>query len=134
MTEENTMSELKPNIHDKTNVLDYVLVGDYYIPAIELPEDDDRPIGKWGRMHRAYLEETNPLLLNHLILTGRLHTYLADLDEQAQDRCRLIIRQMAAAEGMTEELKHQSQWEWVRAMNSIVDRAEESIKRELIYT
>ena len=128
------MSELKPNIHDKTNVLDYVLVGDYYIPAIELPEDDDRPIGKWGRMHRAYLEETNPLLLNHLILTGRLHTYLADLDEQAQDRCRLIIRQMAAAEGMTEELKHQSQWEWVRAMNSIVDRAEESIKRELIYT
>ena len=127
------MSELKPNIHDKTNGLDYVLVGDYYIPAIELPEDDDRPIGKWGRMHRAYLEETNPLLLNHLILTGRLHTYLADLDEQAQDRCRLIIRQMAAAESMTEELKHQSQWEWVRAMNSIVNRAEENIKRELIY-
>ena len=127
------MSELKQNIHDKTNGLDYVLVGDYYIPAIELPEDDDRPIGKWGRMHRAYLEETNPLLLNHLILTGRLHTYLADLDEQAQDRCRLIIRQMAASEGVTEELKHQSQWEWVRAMNSIVNRAEENIKRELIY-
>ena len=75
-----------------------------------------------------------PLLLNHLILTGKLHNYLADLDEQAQDRCRLIIRQMAASEGVTEELKHQSQWEWVRAMNSIVDRAEESIKRELIYT
>ena len=128
------MSELKPNIHDKTNVLDYVLVGDYYIPAIELPEDDDRPIGKWGRMHRAYLEETNPLLLNHLILAGKLHTYLAELDEQAQDRCQLIIRQMAAAEGVTEELKRRSQWEWVKAMNSIVDRAEESIKRELIYT
>ena len=125
------MNELKPRIHDETNGLDYVLVGDYYIPAIELPEDDDRPIGKWGRMHRAYLEETNPLLLNHLILTGKLHTYLA---EQAQDRWRLIIRQMAAAEGVTEELKHQSQWEWVRAMNSIVNRTEESIKRELIYT
>ena len=128
------MDELKPSIHDEANGLDYVLAGDYYIPAIELPGDNDRPIGKWGRMHRAYLEETNPLLLNHLILTGRLHTYLADLDEQAQDRCRLIIRQMAASEGVTEELKHQSQWEWVRAMNSIVDRAEESIKRELIYT
>ena len=128
------MDELKPSIHDEANGLDYVLAGDYYIPVIELPEDDDRPIGKWGRMHRAYLEETNPLLLNHLILTGRLHTYLADLDEQAQDRCRLIIRQMAAAEGMTEELKHQSQWEWVRAMNSIVNRTEKSIKRELIYT
>ena len=128
------MNELKPKIHDEVNDLDYVLVGDYYIPAIELPEGDNRLIGKWGRMHRAYLEETNPLLLNHLILAGKLHTYLAELDEQAQDRCQLIIRQMAAAEGVTEELKRRSQWEWVKAMNSIVDRAEESIKRELIYT
>ena len=116
------MNELKPRIHDEATGLDYVLVGDYYIPAIELPEDDDRPIGKWGRMHRAYLEETNPLLLNHLILTGRLHTYLADMDEQVQDRYRLIIRQMAAAEGVTEDLKRRSQWEWVKAMNNIVGR------------
>lgn len=128
------MNELKPRIHDEMNGLDYVLAGDYYIPAIELLEDDDRPIGKWGRMHQVYLEETNPLLLNHLILTDRLHTYLADLNEQAQNRYRLIIRQMAATEGVTEDLKRQSQWEWVKAMNSIVDRAEESIKRELIYT
>ena len=127
------MDKLEPRIHDEANGLDYVLAEDYYIPAIELPEGDDRTIGKWGRMHRTYLEETNPLLLNHLILTGKLHNYLADLDEQAQDRYRLIIRQMAAAEGVTEELKHQSQWEWVRAMNSIVNRAEESIKCELIY-
>ena len=126
------MNELKPRIHDEATGLDYVLVGDYYIPAIGLPEDDDRPIGKWGRMHRAYLEETTPLLLNHLILTGRLHTYLADLDEQAQDRYRLIIRQMAAAEGVTEDLKRQSQWEWVRAMNSIVSRTEEIIMNEII--
>ena len=128
------MDELEPRIHDETNGLDYILVGDYYIPAIELPEEDDRLIGKWGRMHWAYLEETNPLLLNHLILTGRLHTYLADLDEQATERCRLLIRQMADAEGATEDLKRRSQWTWVRAMNSIVNRAEESIKRELIYT
>lgn len=128
------MNELKPNIHDEANGLDYVLTEDYYIPAIELPEDDDRPVGKWGRMHRAYLEKTNPLLLNHLILTGKLHTYLAELNEQAQNRCRLIIKQMAAAEGVTEELKRRSQWEWVKAMNSIVNRAEESIKHELIYT
>lgn len=127
------MDRLESRIHDEANGLDYVLAGDYYIPAIGLPEDDDRPIGKWGRMHRAYLEETNPLLLNHLILTGRLHTYLADLNEQAQNRYRLIIKQMAAAEGVTEDLKRQSQWEWVRAMNSIVNRAEENIKRELIY-
>ena len=128
------MNELKPSIQDETNGLDYVLAGDYYIPVIELPEDDDRPIGKWGRMHRAYLEEANPLLLNHLILTGKLHTYLAELNEQARNRCRLIIRQMADAEGVTEELKRRSQWEWVKAMNNIVDRAEESVKCELIYT
>ena len=127
------MDELKSSIHDETNGLDYILAGDYYIPAIGLPEDDDRPIGKWGRMHRAYLEETNPLLLNHLTLTGRLHTYLADLNEQAQNRYRLIIKQMATAEGVTEDLKRQSQWEWVRAMNSIINRAEENIKCELIY-
>ncbi len=85
------MKELKPSIHDEVNGLDYILDGDYYIPAIRLPENNDRPIGKWGQMHRAYLEETNPLLLNHLILTGKLHTYLAELNEQAQSRCRLII-------------------------------------------
>lgn len=126
------MSEMKPSIHDKATGLDYVLAGDYYIPAIELPENDDRPIGKWGRMHQAYLEEANPLLLNHLILTGKLHTYLANLNEQAQARYRFIIRQMATTEGVTEELKRQSQWEWVKAMNSIVSRAEEIIRNELI--
>ena len=103
------MNELEPRIHDETNGLDYVLAGDYYIPAIELPGDDDRPIGKWGRMHRAYLAETNPLLLNHLILTGKLHSYLADLNEQAQNRCQLIVKQMAATEGVTEDLKRRSQ-------------------------
>ena len=128
------MSELKPRIHDETNGLDYILVGDYYFPAIKLPEDDKRPIGKWGRMHREYLSEANPLLFNHLTLTGKLHTYLADLDEQAQDRYRLIVQQMVEAEGVTEDLKRQSQWEWVKAMNSIVNRAEERIKNELICT
>ena len=127
------MSELKPKIYDEANGLAYILVGDYYIPAIELPEDDDRPIGKWGRMHRAYLEETNPLLLNHLILTGRLHTYLADLNEQAQERYRCIVRQMEEAEGVTEELKRQSLWEWIRVMNGVVNCAEEIIRYEMIY-
>lgn len=126
------MSELKPTIHDETNGLDYILVGDYYIPAIELPEDDDRPIGKWGRMYRAYLEETNPLLLNHLILTGGLHSYLADLDKQAKERCRLLIQQMAIAEGVTKDLKRRSQWEWIGAMNSIVNRAEEIVQYEVL--
>ncbi len=83
-------------------------------------------------MHRTYLEEANPLLLNHLILTGKLHTYLADLNEQAQDRYRLIIRQMMEGEGVTEDLKRRSQWYWIKDMNSIVSRAEEIVRNELI--
>ena len=128
------MDELKSSIHDETNGLDYILAGDYYIPAIGLPEDDDRPIGRWGRMHRAYLAETNPLLLNHLILTDKLHTYLADLNEQAQNRCRLIIKQMAAAEGVTEDLKRTRQMEWVQRCNNIHNRAEEIVLHEMIYS
>lgn len=125
------MKELKQRIHE--NGIDYVLVGDYYIPAVKLPEEE-RPIGKWGRMHRAYLEDTNPLLLNHLILTGRIFTYLADLNEQAQDCYRRIVRQMMEAEGVTEDMKRRSQMEWVRSMNSIANRAEEIVKTEMIYT
>lgn len=124
------MKELKQRIHE--NGIDYVLVGDYYIPAVKLPEEE-RPIGKWGRMHRAYLEDTNPLLLNHLILTGRIFTYLADLNEQAQNRYRRIVRQMMEAEGVTEDMKRRSQMEWVRTMNSIANRAEEIVKAEMIY-
>ena len=126
------MNELKPRIHDETSGLDYVLVGDYYVPAIELPESDDRPIGKWGRMHRAYLEEANLILLNHLIMTGKLHTYLANLNEQAQNRYRLIIKQMTDAEGVDEDLKRRSQWEWIKAMKGIVSRADEIIRSEII--
>lgn len=128
------MSELKPKIYNEVNGLDYVLVGDYYIPVIELPESDDRPIGKWGRVHRAYLEETNPFLLNHLILTGKLHAYLADLNEQAQSRYRHLVHQMAENEGVTEDMKRKAQWEWIRSMNSIASRAEEIVKSEIINT
>ena len=128
------MSELKTRFHDETSGLDYVLVGDYYIPVIELPESDDRPIGKWGRVHRAYLEETNPFLLNHLILTGKLHAYLADLNEQAQSRYRHLVHPMAENEGVTEDMKRKAQWEWIRSMNSIASRAEEIVKSEIINT
>ena len=75
------MNELKKRIHDKQTDLDYILVENYYIPDIELPEDDDHPSGKWGRMHGLYLNETPPLQLNHLILTSKLHSYLANLNK-----------------------------------------------------
>ena len=105
------MSELKPRITE--NGIDYILVGDYYIPDLKLPEEH-RPIGKYGRMHREYLREVHPARLNTLILTGELWTYLADLNEQAQKRFDTIMEQMKAAEGVTEELKRTCQMEWVQ--------------------
>ena len=98
----------------------------------KLPEER-RPIGHWGRLHQSYLKLYRPILYNELILSGRLHTVLADLNEQAADRLNLIIRQMAQAEGVTEATKVDNQMLWVQSMNSIRNRAEEIIKAELIY-
>lgn len=124
------MKELKPRIHE--NGIDYVLVGDYYVPDLKLPEER-RPIGHWGRLHQSYLKLYRPILYNELILSGRLYTVLADLNEQAADRMNLIIRQMAQTEGVTEATKVDNQMLWVQSMNSIRNRAEEIIKAELIY-
>ena len=124
------MKKLKERMTE--NGMDYIQVGDYYIPDLQLPEEN-RPIGIWGRMNKAYLELYHPAQYNDLVLSGKLWTYLADLNEQAQNRLNCIIAQMKAAEGITEELKAQNQMEWVRAMNSIRSRAEEIIRSEMIY-
>lgn len=124
------MKNLKERMTE--NGMDYVLVGDYYIPDLQLPEEN-RPIGIWGRMHKTYLELYHPARYHDLVLSGKLWTYLADLNEQAQNRLDCIIDQMKAAEGITEKLKAQNQIEWVRAMNSIRSWAEEIIRSEMIY-
>ena len=126
------MTEMKKHIYDESNGLWYELVGDYYIPVLTLSSEEQRPIGKWGRMHRDYLKEHRPILFNDLILSGQFWTYLADLNEQAQERLLLIIEQMKASEGVTEELKAADQMTWVEAMNSIRNRAEKIILREMI--
>ena len=115
-----------------TNGTEYTLVGDYYIPNIALPEEN-RPIGRWGRMHQEYLKEHRPIIFNDLVLSGQLWTHLADLNEQAQERLSLMVEQMQQAEGVTEEMKAVDQMAWVGAMNSIRNRAEEVILREMIY-
>ena len=112
--------------------LEYIRSGDYFIPNLTLPEET-RPMGKWGRMHREYLKEHKPIQYNCLLLSGKLWTYLADLNEQAQDRLERIIYQMKAAERITEPLKASAPMAWVQRMNSIRNRAEEIILRELIY-
>ena len=127
------MTEMKKHIYDENNGLWYELIGDYYIPVLTLSSEEQRPIGKWGRMHRDYLKEHRPILFNDLILSGQLWTYLANLNEQAQERLSLIIEQMKASEGVTEDLKAADQMAWVGSMNSIRNRAEEIILREMIY-
>lgn len=124
------MENLPEYIHE--NGIDYVLAGDYYIPMLILPEES-RPIGRWGRMRQDYLKEYRSGYYSSLLITGKLWTYLADLDEQAQERLDRIMDQMKAAEGVTEELKAVDQLEWVRRYNSILNRAEEIIREELIY-
>ena len=123
---------LEPRIHDSRNGLDYVLTDHYYLPALRLPEDK-RSIGRWGRLHKEYLKTYRPVLYQALLLSGKLYPILADLDEQATERCCLIVRQMAQAEGITEELKATDPVRWVQAMNSIRSRAEEIIQAEMIY-
>lgn len=115
------------------NGIDYVLVGNYYIPDLKLPEEE-RPIGKYGRMHREYLRENHPILFNELALRFQLWTYLADINEQAQERFQVIISQMQKAESVTEKMKADNQWEWIQRMGSIHNRAEEIVLNELIYS
>lgn len=127
------MRELKKRIHDDKNGLDYVLCGDYYIPDLKLSEEHCS-IGRWGRLHLEYIKEHRPTLYSNLLLSGNLWAYLADLNEQAQARLDVIMAQMQEAESITENLKCTNQMEWVRAMNSIRNRAEEIILHEMIYT
>ena len=112
--------------------INYIRSGDYYIPDLKLPEEN-RPIGKWGRMHREYLKEHHPIQYTNLVLSCKLWTYLSNLNEQAQDRLDRIMRHMKESEGVTEHLKATDPMAWVQRMNNIRNRAEEIIREELIY-
>ena len=112
--------------------INYIRSGDYFIPDLKLTEET-RPIGKWGRMHRDYLKEHHPIRFNNLVLSGNIWTYLADLNEQAQQRMETLIVQMQSEEGITETLKAADPLGWTRRMNNISARAEEITREELIY-
>lgn len=119
-------------IYDNSNSLWYELQGDYYIPCLVLTDTEERPIGIWGRKHLKYIKEHRPVLYTDLALSCELHNYLADIAAQAQAKLELLIKQMAEKEGVTEQLKAQDQMAWIRAMNSIRNRAEEIINAEMI--
>ena len=127
------MNELKKSIHDNANGLDYTLVNDHYLPNLTTAAPAEHPTGRWGRLHKRYLKEHHLIRYNQLLLSGELGSYLAKLDKQAEEQLALIIRQMQEAEGVDEALKAADQLEWVRRMNSIRNRAEEIIQKELIF-
>ena len=126
------MSKQKNNDVIREDRLGYLQTGDYFIPDLKLPQEN-RSIGKYGRMHRDFLQEHNPIRFDDLVLEGRLWTYLAALNEQAQNRMQLIIRQMQEEESVNGELKENNQMAWIQVMNSIHNRAEEIVLHVLVY-
>lgn len=111
--------------------MEYVLIGDYYLPVLKLPRT--RPIGRWGMLHKAYLKLRKPAYYQSLLLSGKLDTVLADVEEQATERYEVLIAQMSQLEGISEKLKEENQMEWVRRMSNLENRAAEIVKTELIY-
>ena len=120
-------------IFDESNGLWYERQGDYYIPCLTLPAEEEQPIGLWGQRHLRYIKEYRKARYTSLLLSGRLNSYLADIDQQAQERLDIIIRQMAQAQGITETLKVTDQMAWVGRVNNIRASATEIVNKEIIY-
>ena len=121
-------------IYDEKNGLWYELQGDYYIPCLKLPEEEQQPIGIWGQRHLRYIKENRKILYLNLLTSGKLNGYLADLDKQAEEMFSQLLKQMAEREGVTKKLKADNQMEWVGRMNNIRNRVTETVNIELIYS
>ena len=125
------------NIHkyilDESNGLWYELQGDYYIPCLTLSAEEERPIGIWGQRHKRYLKEYKNVTYTTLLISGKLNSYLVDINEQAQERLETLIEQMKQAQGVTEQLKAENAFEWIGRMNNIRACAVEIVNTEIIY-
>ena len=125
---------LKKKYIDKRTGIEYTLVGDVYLPFYSEKEDPEEVhVGIWGMRHRDYLKEHKPNVYRGLLFSGRLGAYLADVDKRAEEMCRLLTRQIAQAEHITEQLKAEEQMAWIGAMNNIAARVREIVFREVIY-
>ncbi len=111
----------------------YTRQGDYYLPDLRLPEQDNRPIGIWGQRRRRYLKEHHKILYYNLLTSCKLHDHLADINEEAEEMLNRLVKQMAEKEGVTERLKADDQMLWVKRMNCIRNRAEGIVMNEIIY-
>ena len=124
---------MQKQIYDEKNGLWYELHGDYYLPCLTLAQEEKRPVGVWGQRHLRYLREHRKALYVEMLVSGKLNSYLSDLNDQAEAMFLRLIEQVAAREGITEQLKAQDQMIWVQRMNNIRDRAVEVVNNDLIY-
>ena len=120
-------------ILDESNGLWYELQRDYYIPCLTLSAEEERPIGIWGQRHKRYLKEYKNVTYTTLLISGKLNSYLVDINEQAQERLETLIEQMKQAQGVTEQLKAENAFEWIGRMNNIRACAVEIVNTEIIY-
>ena len=120
-------------IYDENNGLWYELQGDYYIPCMTIPEEEQLPIGVWGQRHLRYIRKYHKGLYNSLLLSGKLNGYLADLNEQAEDMFFRLVEQLAEKDAITEALKAENQMLWVQRMNAVRETAMEIVNHDLIY-
>lgn len=120
-------------IYDEKNGLWYELQGDYYIPCLTLPEEEQQPIGVWGQRHLRYIKQNRKVLYLNLLTSGKLNRYLSDLDKQAEEMFSRLIKQMATCEGVTEQLKADNQMEWVDRMNNIRNRAMGIVNADIVF-
>ncbi len=124
---------MENRFYDEKNGLWYEKQGDYYLPCISLPEEENEPIGVWGQRHLRYLKQHRRVLYTNLLTSGKLNSHLAELNEQAEDMFFRVVKQLAEKEGVTEKLKAENQMEWVGRMNNIRNRATEIVNTDLIY-
>jgi hypothetical protein len=111
----------------------YVRQGDYYLPCLSLPEEEQKPVGVWGQRHLRYIKEYKRVFYTSLMTSCKLNSYLADIDEQAENMFFQLVKQLAEKENVTEKLKAENQMLWVQKMNSIRNRAIEIVNADLIY-
>ena len=112
----------------------YVRQGDYYLPCLSLPEEEQKPVGILGQRHLRYIKEHKRAFYTSLLTSCKLNSYLADIDEQAEEMFSRLVKQLAEKENVTEKLKAENQMLWVQRMNNIRNRAREIVDKELIYT
>lgn len=111
----------------------YSQVGDYLLPNLALPEEEQKPIGIWGQRHTRYLKQHHKIIYMNLLTSGKLNNYLVDINNQAENLFLQLVKQLAKGEGITEELKAKDQMEWVAQMNNICNRAREIVNSKLIF-